>query len=372
VTHHPDIGSVRASFRPNDDAPLPEEPAGFFYSVGESSRPQAPIVFKNAAAFAAEYVPLSYAIEPIIRSASLYTLTAKTGAGKTAFNVVAALAVASGRRDILNLDVTLGRVAYLACENPDDIRMRVKIAAFLLNVDLDTLADRLMILDRREKPEAVCAALEKLAKQEPFALVIVDTLAAFFDGKNINDAVEGGEFMRRLRPLTQIAGKPSVIVSAHPVKNAGEDALVPYGSGAILNEVDGNLTLWKNPVTGGVAFHWQGKLRGLEFQPAPFHFEIIGCPEILDSHGREVQLPTLRPSSEGAAEDRQQAEVDTDRKLLLAMLANPGATLRDYESAAGIPKTTITRKLNSFEKSRLAERLLDKWIVTPKGKKAVE
>jgi len=32
-------------------------------------------------------------------------------------------------------------------------------------------------------------------------------------------------------------------VSAHPIKNASENALVPYGSGAILNEVDGNLTL---------------------------------------------------------------------------------------------------------------------------------
>jgi hypothetical protein len=38
-------------------------------------------------------------------------------------------------------------------------------------------------------------------------------------------------------------------VSAHPIKNASENALVPYGSGAILNEVDGNLTLWKSPET---------------------------------------------------------------------------------------------------------------------------
>ena len=126
-----------------------------------------------------------------------------------------------------------------------------------------------MILDRREKPEAVHAALAKLAEQEPFALVIVDTLAAFFDGDNINDAVQGGEFMRRLRPLTQIAGLPSVIVAAHPTKNATEDALVPYGSGAILNEVDGNLTLWKKPETGLVSLHWQGKLRGLEFRAGP-------------------------------------------------------------------------------------------------------
>ena len=65
------------------DLRTPDEPAGFFYPVGKSSRPPAPIKLKNAAAFAAEYVPLRYTIEPIIRSASIYTNTAKTGAGKT-------------------------------------------------------------------------------------------------------------------------------------------------------------------------------------------------------------------------------------------------------------------------------------------------
>ena len=187
------------------------------------------------------------------------------------------------------------------------------IAAFLLNIDIGEIGDRLR--DPRPSREAGRRArrMTRLAKPEPFALIIVDTLAAFFDGENINDAVQGGEFMRRLRPLTQIPGLPSVIVAAHPVKNASEDALVPYGSGAILNEVDGNLTLWKKPETGIVSLHWQGKLRGLEFQPVPFRFEITGSPDILDAKGRQVQLPTLRPTSEQAAEDRQRAEVDTDR-----------------------------------------------------------
>jgi uncharacterized membrane protein len=333
--------------------------------------PPAPVAFKTAAKFCGEYVPLSYTVEPIIRSASLYTLTAKTGAGKTAFNVVAALAVATGRQDILNREVVTGRVAYLACENPDDIRMRFKIAAYLLNIDLDEIGDRLLILDFRAKPEAVHAELKRLCEQEPLALIIVDTLAAFFDGDNINDAVQGGQFMRRLRPLTQIKGLPSVLVAAHPVKNASEDALVPYGSGAILNEIDGNLTLWKNPQTGLVSLHWQGKLRGLEFEPVPFRFEVMGCPDILDAKGREVDLPTLRPSSAEAAEDRQQAEVNTDRALLLAMISKPGASQHDYAHAVGCSKSSINRKLQRLAKAKLVEQFLDKWAVTEKGRKCV-
>ncbi len=349
---------------PPDRAPLIGEPVA-------SARDRR-VVFKSAAEFCAEYVPLNYTIEGIMRSASLYALTARTGAGKTAFNVVAALAVATGRADILNREVVCGRVAYLACENPDDIRMRLMIAAYLFNIDIGEIADRIVILDRQEKPEAVHAELARLAKVEPFALVTVDTLAAFFDGDNINDAVQGGQFMRRLRPLTQLPGLPSVLVSAHPVKNAGEDALIPYGSGAILNEIDGNLTLWKYPDSGAVELHWQGKLRGLEFQPVPFRFEIAGSPDILDAKGRQVQLPTLRPSTEQAAEDRQQSEADADRALLRAMIADPNGTQQAWAGAIGRAKGRVNAKLQKLKKDGLAVVTLGRWSVTSKGRKALE
>ncbi|MFO1125105.1 MAG: AAA family ATPase [Methylocystis sp.] len=365
----------------HDDSPLLEEPPWAYEPPGElihvangraAEAPVAPLIFKTAATFAGEYVPLAYTIEPFLRSSSLYALTARTGAGKTGFLVVAMLAVATGRADILGREVTQGRVAYLACENPDDIRMRLMIAAYLLNIDLRSLGDNIVILDRREKPEAVHAALAKLAEEKPFRLIIVDTLAAFFDGDNINDAVQGGQFMRRLRPLTQIAGQPSVIVAAHPVKNASEDNLVPYGSGAILNELDGNLTLWKKPDSGIVSLHWQGKLRGLEFEPAPFRFEVTGCPEILDAKGREVHLPTMRPASEESAENREQQETDGKRALLLEMISNPGASQADYATALGCSKSSINRRLQSFARERLAEQFLDKWKITERGRKCVE
>jgi hypothetical protein len=139
-----------------------------------------------------------------------------------------------------------------------------------------------------------------------------------------------------------------------------------------LNEVDGNLTLWKNPATGLVSLHWQGKLRGLEFEPVPFRFEIMGCPDILDAKGREVHLPTLRPSSAEVAEDRQQAEVDTDRKLLFAMIAEPSATQQEWAAAIGRSKGLVNRKLQRLRGDKLVDETLGKWTVTPKGKKAVE
>jgi energy-coupling factor transporter ATP-binding protein EcfA2 len=155
------------------------------------------LVFKTVAQFCDEYIPLEYAVDGVIRTGSLYTLTGPTGSGKTAFNVIAALAHATGREDILGRPVTRGRTAYCVAENPDDARMRFMIAAFLLNIDLDEIADDLLIYDKRASPEELIAELGRLG---PFVYICVDTLAAFYDGKNISDPVEGGNFTRRWRP----------------------------------------------------------------------------------------------------------------------------------------------------------------------------
>jgi hypothetical protein len=340
--------------------------------TGIAGDPPPPLRFKSASAFCAEYVPLAYIIEGLLRSSSLYALTAKTGAGKTAFNIIVALAVATGRPDILGIEVTRGRVAYFAFENPDDARMRLRIAAFLWGVDLDELGDRLVILDRREKPEHICAEIQRLAEMEPFALVIVDTFAAFFDGDDVNNAVQAGEFMRRCRPLTQIPGAPAVLVSAHPVKNASEEQLIPYGSGAILNEVDGNLTLWKSGEPAQTKLHWQGKLRGLEFQPLNFRFETTGCPDVLDVKGRQIELPTMLPATQQSAEERENAEHDAGRALLRALMEEPGASQSALAAATGCKsKGTIQRRLQKLKRDKLVKEALGKWTVTPAGREAV-
>lgn len=326
--------------------------------------------FKSARDFCAEFRPLDYAIEPFVRSSSLYTLTARTGSGKTALAIVLALAVATGRPDILDRDVAHGRVAYVAAENPDDLRMRIMVAAYQLNIDLDELGDKLVILDYRVKPEELVKRLKGLAESQPFSLVIVDTLAAFFDGNDANDNVQGGDFMRRLRPLAHIPGSPSVIVAAHPVKNAADDNLVPYGGGAILNEVDGNLTL--SAKGGVVSLHWQGKLRGLEFKPLFFRMEIVSSPDVLDAKGRQVLLPVCRPATEQAAEDRQAAEDQTDLHLLRAMIENPAGTQQEWGQAIGRAKSNVYGRLQRLRRDKLVEVNVGKWSITPKGRKAAE
>jgi hypothetical protein len=330
--------------------------------------------FKCVSDFCSEYEPISYSVEPFLRSSSLYALTARTGAGKTALFVTLVLAAATGRGDLLGREVTQGRVAYIAAENPDDLRMRIMAAAYNFNINLAEVGDLLVILDKRTKPDDLLIKLRRLAATGKFSLIIIDTVAAFFDGDNINDPVQGGEFMRRLRPLTQINGKPAVIVAAHPKKNAMDDELVPYGAGAILNEIDGNLTLRK-ALGGATELHWQGKLRGVEFEPLSFRFDLLASPDVKDVRGREVLLPVLRPMAEADVEQRENEAVNRAAAILTALRDQPGASLSALAAATGIPKPSVDRTLKRLATraaGNLVKKTLGKWIVTPAGQQAIE
>jgi hypothetical protein len=337
--------------------------------------PKQEIKLKTLAEFCGEYVPLACLIEPWLRASALYTLTAVTGHGKTGLLIIIALTLATGRADILGRkieEVVRGRVAFLTFENPDDVRMRFMVGAFHFNIDLNAIGHDLKILDMRIKPEETIAKLEKdAAEHGPFGLIIVDTFAAFFDGDKVNDPVQGGEFMRRMRPLTKIAGQPAVIVAAHPIKNAIEDNLIPYGTGAILNEIDGNLTLWKKTETGFAKLHWQGKLRGIEFEPLNFRFEIVSSPDVVDAKGREIMLPIVKPADETDDEDRSSQEGEKDLALLLALIAMPDASQRELASTVGQSLSTVNHRLQRLARKKLVEQTLNKkWRITKGTKEA--
>ena len=321
---------------------------------------------KTLSQFIKEYRPLAYIIANIVTTFSIYTLTAKTGAGKTALNTIIALAVATGREDILGYSVFKGRVVYLAFENPNDVRMRFMIAAFAFGIDINEIDKAILLIDARHKPEDIHLVLQKESATDPLSLIIIDTLQAAFDGNDSNAAVQAGEFIRRVRAFTQISGNPAVLIAAHPIKNAPESNLSPYGSGAVLNEVDGNLTLWRGD-TGIVTLHWQGKIRGLDFKPVLFRIELLDCPDVLDSKGHRVRLPVMFPAGETAVADREREQENTDIMLLKAMRDNPQATVDELGKVINRAKSSVTSRLQRLSKEKLVEKSLNRWCLTAKG-----
>jgi len=81
------------------------------------------------------------------------------------------------------------------------------------------------------------------AKKLHPTLVVVDTVAAYFEGDDDNDNVQMGNYARLLRSMTKLPGGPCVLALAHPTKRAADDDLIPKGGGPFLNEVDGNVAL---------------------------------------------------------------------------------------------------------------------------------
>jgi AAA domain len=350
--------------------------------------------------------PLRYTIDGVVCRGRIYTLRGPTNAGKTTWCTMAALAVATGRSELLNLGVEKGRVLYLAIENPDDTISRFAIAQKFYGISDAKLKDQLFIVKSRATPEGVLTELEKLAASGRFALVIVDTLAAFFDGKDMNDNVEGGNFMRRLRHLTTVLGKPAVVVPAHPTKGADRAKLSPYGGGAIINEVDGNLTLWRKDDVF-CTLHWQTKFRGPDFSPVLFRFGNFRCDEVVDSKGHRVSMPILLPvARESAPRTRRQppprrsvqlpraqaggaqpsprdsskkrlqrstrsGALAPDAKLLRAMIADPNGTQSDWASTTCVAKSNVNRRLARLQLSGLVRGSRGRWRVTDEGKRTV-
>lgn len=242
-------------------------------------------------------------------------------------------------------------------------------ACYLLNIDSSHLDGGLEILSHGRKAEDICADMAR--EKEQYRIVIVDTFAAHFDGKDVNNNSEAIAFVRRYRPLTQLPGRPTVLVSAHPVKGASDDNLIPYGAGGILNEVDGNLTLARK--AGGVFFHHKGKIRRADFQPVAFRFEGITTPDIVDVKGFRIETPILMPLEAGALEARQEAFDKDNLALLKAVSDNPDASQRRLAELLGHSTTRKTNTgLRRLASDKLLEEALGKYTLTAKGRKLLK
>jgi hypothetical protein len=324
----------------------------------------------GAGTFMRSYTPISYTLGGVLPSGYLYGLTAKQGSGKTAWKIAATIAIAMNRPDVIGYDVEPGRVAYVSIENPTDFKMKLAVNCFFHNISFDEIESRVAIIEGRDTPEQIYKGLRLAEANGSFQLVCFDTFAAGFAAAgagafNDNEAVLN--YVIRLRPLTTLPGQPSVLVAFHPTKNAGEAELIPYGGGSTYNEIDGNLTLWKE--TQIKLYH--NRLRGPEFEPKYFRIEMLSCPDIVDKQSRQILLPVMRPITEIDAAEREKNEGNLDLALLRAMAANPDGTQLEWTYAIGLrSKGSISKKLQRLKALKLIEeRLGGKWRLTPKGQR---
>jgi hypothetical protein len=350
----------------------PKEPPPFEDEF--ASAPPPPGLIQTAEQFVSGFRPPDYLVKGIIQRSYLYSLTARTGHGKTAVSMFSSYAIALGK-PIRDREVQQGAVLILAGENPDDIRARFLVLAEAFQFDPRNVPIHFLpgVVDIALQMHRIRAEAERIG---PLAFVNVDTAAAYYKGDDANSNAQMGEYARLLRQLTALPGKPAVLVNCHPVKNASRENLLPAGGGAFLNEVDGNLTLWSN-AEGQTTLHWQGKFRGPEFEPISFALETRHADAVVDSNGEFLPSVIAQPLSDFQMEAGERVEESEENMLLAKIGMKPGASVATYAkdlnwlSETGQPqKSKVFRLRQRLADDKLIERYRkDKWRVTPKGKK---
>lgn len=307
----------------------------------------------------------------------LIAITGQTGHGKTTLCALAQVHIAQGL-PLAGGSVSEGKVLVLCGENPDDYNAH--LIATMVDQGLEPAdLDNLLVVPSRFPIGDEFPRLQQIVEEfGDLTAVFVDTSAAFFFGDDDNGNVDQHEHASKLRMLTTLPGKPVVFVLCHPTKSATHENLVPRGGGAFLNEIDANLTVWKED--GIVSLHWAGKMRGPNFDPIRFELHEVELTEFPGANGRPTLSVAARYLPDERAEQMKAREFDDEHRLLLAMRKQPGASVRDlamqcgWTNAEGKPNSTrADRRLKALQAKGLVEQdRKGRWRLTPKGQMEAE
>ncbi|HVV43170.1 MAG TPA: bifunctional DNA primase/polymerase [Nitrobacter sp.] len=337
--------------------------------------PEKPLkkLIQTSAEFVAGFVAPSYLLDGILQKQFCYSLTAATGAGKTAIALRLAAHVALGRK-LGDRDVERGRVLYFATENYVDVQARWIAMSEHCGFDADAI-DVHFVPGATKLSEIAARITDEAMAIGDLALVIVDTSAATFEGDDENGNVEQGLHARRMRSLTELQGRPTVLVLCHPVKNAAtKESLVPRGGGAFIAEVDGNLCAQKGD--SAVEVHWTGKFRGMDFAPLMFRLDTVTAQRLKDARGRNIPTVMAAPIDDFQRQAMAVTERSDQDQVLKAVEALPGASLNklaehlNWRMRDGKPYgVRVNRTIRKLANDGLVMKHRDEWILSSAGQK---
>ena len=178
-------------------------------------------------------------------------------------------------------------------------------------------------------------------------LIVADTLQAFFAGDDDNSNVQMCEAARTFRDLTCLAGNPTVLIPCHPIKNARRDGMVPRGGSAFLNEVDGNLALWREDDVTSI--YSCGKHRGAPYEPLKFALVRTEPAGLVDEDGRQMPCTVAKPLLQNEAEQAAKETESRENRALDFIRRNPRASSLALGDALGCHKATAARLIARFK-----------------------
>jgi hypothetical protein len=324
----------------------------------------------SSADFIKEYTPPDYLVDGLLQRQFFYSMTGKTGGGKTAIALFIAAMVALGKT-VDGREYTKGRVLYLAGENPVDIQQRWIAMAQQHDFEPEKIGVYFIpgVFTVSEMAETIKQQVETLGG---VSLVVIDTTAAYFEGDDENNNVQAGRYARMQRGLVKLPGGPTVLALCHPAKGVVDDNLVPRGGGAYLNEVDGNLTAQNGSHV--VELHTQGKFRGADFAPIMFQLKTVTHDRLKDTKGRLISTVVAFHLSE-AGESEMRKRIKADEDLLLSVIdTHPTASISELATHCGWAQTPgkpnkarVHRLLKNLETAKLVKTTREGRVVSDSG-----
>ena len=329
-------------------------------------------LIQSSGEFVAGFVAPSFLIDGVIQKQNVYALTAAPGTGKTAIALRLAAHVALGRK-LGDRDVERGRVLYFAAENYVNVQARLIAMAEHCGFDVNTI-DMYFVPGNAKLSEIADTIATEAQALGDLALVIVDTSAATFEGSDENSNVDGLQHAKRMRGLTELRGKPTVLVLCHPVKSATHDNLLPRGGSAFFGEIDGNLCARKTD--SAVEMHWFGKIRGMDFAPIPFRLDTVVAARLKDARGRNMPTVLATPIDDAARQILAATERSDQDRVLHAIHEHPGKSSNDIAKHLGWAMrdgkpygVRVRRACERMAGDGLVLKHRGEWVLSPRGEK---
>ena len=340
-------------------------------SAPQASAPLSKLIAETGEAFVAGFRPPEYTIEGVLLRGYLYGITGKSNAGKTAIAVSLAACVGAGKPFGRHQSV-VGKVLYLAGENPEDIRLRIK--AYCVSMFLPQAFNNVTFVSRSFSISQHFAELMELSESVGgFDLVLVDGKTSFFTGDEENDNTQAYAQALELRSLTRLVGLPSVAVLCHPNRAVeSAEGLLPRGGSAFLNELDGNLTAWNS---GGVVSLSQNKIRGADFEPVKIKLDVFVFPDIKTNFGTPITSVIAKPLDMNESELLEEQAESEENRLLTLVNSSPKSTLREWAGLLGWNDrngqpmvSKVSRTLNQLKADKMVRKVRKNWKITTAGK----
>lgn len=315
--------------------------------------------------------PMEWVIDGLIQRGCLYACTAITNHGKTAIGLLMALSVAVGKK-FADREIVKGKVLILCGENPDGFRTRMMATMDSMGLERGDITGLVKVLDHALPLHGAYEQILAEARQEEgdYALVLVDTSVSYYSGDDEDDNLQARQHAWDLRALAELPGHPAIIANTHPTKSADRENLLPRGAGALLNEIDTNLTVFAEGETAHL--HWHRKKRGPDFDPIPFEFH----SKTIEEQGRKIPTVYAAHITDNRATELKKARLQADDRLLYAMLHHPDSTYAEWASQCGWngeqAKSKVWRSMERLKEDKLVEKYRGALRLTSRGKEEAQ